>query len=122
MYKNIQEENMQKVKIKIKNLRLRSIIGISADEKRDRQDLVINAEIDYFCNSFEKNSLNYRTITKCFINEVDGKEFDLLEEVAQILLDRTFEFEQVEKAVIEVDKPHALRFSDSVSITLQKTK
>lgn len=113
---------MYNVKIKIKNLRLRTIIGISPNEKRDRQDLVINAEIDYFCENFATNSLNYRTVTKCLINEVENREFDLLEEVAKLLLDKVLEFEQVKKVTIEIDKPHALRFSDSVSVSLQGTR
>lgn len=55
--------------IRIKNLRLRTFIGIKDDETQNKQDVLINAEIHY-CAEKARNSdnmvdaLNYRTITK----------------------------------------------------------
>jgi len=62
--------------------------------------------------------LNYRTITKAVINHVEGNRFTLLERLTREILDIIMSLEQVQVAQVEVDKPHALRFSDSVSITL----
>lgn len=109
--------------IRIKNLRLRTFIGIKEDEIQNRQDVVINAVIRYSANravQFNKieEALNYRTITKRLIAHIEDGRFALLERLTKELLEIIMEYDQVLAAEVEVDKPHALRFSDSVSITL----
>ena len=63
-------------------------------------------------------ALNYRTITKALIAHVESNRFALLERLTQELLDIVMQHQQVHYAEVEVDKPHALRFAESVSITL----
>ena len=114
-------------RIRIKNLRLRTFIGINEEEINNRQDVVVNATIFYpaddavVINEIE-HALNYRTITKAVISHVEGNRFALLERLTQDVLDIIMQNEQVHYAEVEVDKPHALRFSDSVSITLSATR
>lgn len=110
-------------RIRIKNLRLRTYIGINDDEIRNKQDIVINISLFYFAqaalhsNDIE-HALNYRTITKEIIQHVEGNRFALLERLTQEVLDCIMAHQQVQSAEVEVDKPHALRFSESVSVTL----
>lgn len=109
--------------IRIKNLRLRTFIGIKEDEIKNQQDVVINATLKYPAaravqfNHIEE-ALNYRTMTKKLIQHVEEGRFALLERLTRELLEIIMDNEQVVWAEVEVDKPHALRFSDSVSITL----
>jgi D-erythro-7,8-dihydroneopterin triphosphate epimerase len=109
--------------IRIKNLRLRTFIGIKEDEIQNQQDIVVNAVIRYAAdravqfNRIEE-ALNYRTITKKLIAHVEQGRFALLERLTRELLEIIMAHEQVLTAEVEVDKPHALRFSDSVSVTL----
>ena len=65
-----------------------------------------------------EHALNYRTITKAIIAHVEGNRFALLERLTQEILDLVMTHEAVRYAEVEVDKPHALRFAESVSITL----
>lgn len=109
--------------IRIKNLRLRTFIGIKEDEIQNRQDIIINAVIRYAANravQFNQieEALNYRTITKQLISHVEEGRFALLERLTKELLEIIMKHDQVLAAEVEVDKPHALRFSDSVSVTL----
>lgn len=109
--------------IRIKNLRLRTFIGIKEEEINNRQDVVINATILYPAdNAVQINeiehALNYRTITKAIISFVEDNRFALLERMTQDVLDIIMQHDQVRYAAVEVDKPHALRFAESVSITL----
>ncbi len=110
-------------RIRIKDLRLRTYIGINADEIRNQQDILINVIILYpaadavAVNDIEQ-ALNYRTITKALIAHVEGNRFALLERLTQELLDIVMHQPQVHYAEVEVDKPHALRFAESVSIAL----
>jgi D-erythro-7,8-dihydroneopterin triphosphate epimerase len=109
--------------IRIKNLRLRTYIGIKEDEIQNQQDIIVNVVIRYAADravQFNQidEALNYRTITKKLIAHVDNGRFALLERLTRELLEIVMSHEQVQAADVEVDKPHALRFSDSVSVTL----
>lgn len=113
--------------IRIKNLRLRTHIGIKEEEIQNRQDVVINAVIRYRADkavAFNRieQALNYRTITKQVIAHVEGNRFLLLERMTREVLDLVMAHEQVLTAQVEIDKPHALRFADSVSITLSASR
>lgn len=113
--------------IRIKNLRLRTYIGINDDEIQNRQDVVINVVIRYrAARAVQFNhiseALNYRTITKQLIAHVEDGRFALLERMTREVLDIVMQHEQVLTAQVEIDKPHALRFADSVSITLSDSR
>ncbi|ABM24458.1 MULTISPECIES: dihydroneopterin triphosphate 2'-epimerase [Shewanella] len=109
--------------IRIKNLRLRTFIGIKEDEIQNRQDVIVNVVIHY-CAERARNSdnvddaLNYRTITKKIIELIENNRFSLLENLTSQTLALASEHPWVEFASVEIDKPHALRFADSVSMEL----
>ncbi|WP_296259634.1 MULTISPECIES: dihydroneopterin triphosphate 2'-epimerase [unclassified Pseudomonas] len=114
-------------RIQVKNLRLRTCVGINEQEFNNRQDVVINFTLDYVAQEAIENeridqALNYRLLTKSLIRHVERNRFGLLERMAQELLDLLMHAPQVLSAVIEVDKPHALRFADSVSVTLAASR
>ncbi|TDF41413.1 dihydroneopterin triphosphate 2'-epimerase [Alteromonadaceae bacterium M269] len=113
--------------IKIKNLRLRTYIGIKQEEIDNKQDVIINVVIHYSAeqatNSDQmEDALNYRTITKRIINLVESTRFSLLEKLTSDILAIASEHQWVTYAQVEVDKPHALRFADSVSLCLSCNK
>lgn len=115
------ESNM--ARIRIKNLRLRTFIGIKEEEVNNKQDVLINAVILYPAtqavrDNLIEQALNYRTITKAIIAHVEQHPFALLERLTQEILDLIMQHPQVHYAEVEVDKPHALRFAESVSISL----
>lgn len=114
-------------RIRVKDLRLRTFIGIKEEEILNRQDVLINLTILYpAAQAVEVNqihrALNYRTITKAVIHHVEENRFALLERLTQELLDLVMTHPEVEYAEVEVDKPHALRFAESVSITLSSER
>ena len=110
-------------RIRVKDLCLRTFISINEDEILNKQDVLINLTILYAAQEAVRDNdidhaLNYRTITKAIIAHVEGNRFALLERLTQELLDLVMANESVLYAEVEVDKPHALRFAESVSITL----
>ncbi len=110
-------------RIRVKDLRLRTYIGIKEEEINNKQDVLINLTVLYpAVDAVQGNdidqALNYRTITKAVIQHVEGNRFALLERLTQEILDLVMEHPAVRYAEVEVDKPHALRFAESVSITL----
>ncbi|MFO8155036.1 MAG: FolB domain-containing protein, partial [Thiohalospira sp.] len=63
-------------------------------------------------------ALDYKTITKQVIAYVEENRFLLLEKLVNDLVELVMAHNPVVHAEVEVDKPHALRFSDSVSLNM----
>lgn len=111
--------------IRIKNLRLRTYIGFNPEEREKLQDVVINIEIHYpavkaaSSDDVEK-ALNYKVVCKEIIQHVEEGQFLLLEKLVSDVLDIAAGHPWVTFASVTIDKPHALRFADSVSLTLEK--
>lgn len=111
--------------IRITNLRLRTYIGFNPEEREKQQDIIINIVIHYPAeNAYETDNvddaLNYKTVTKKIIQHVEDGRFLLLEKLVADVLDICTEHSWVKFAAVTIDKPHALRFADSVSLTLEK--
>jgi D-erythro-7,8-dihydroneopterin triphosphate epimerase len=109
--------------IRVKNLRLRTFIGFNPEEKVKQQDVIINIEIEYRLNSAVlsddvSEALNYKTITKKVIQLVENGKFLLLEKLVSDVLEVCSDHPSVQSAHVTIDKPHALRFADSVSLTM----
>jgi len=113
--------------IHIKNLRLRTFIGIKDEEINNQQDVLINAAIRYDASKAIRencieSALNYRTITKQIIKLVEDNRFALLERMTHEILSIIMTYQDVVDATVEIDKPYALRYADSVSVTLTATR
>ena len=122
-----QSVQVSEATILITNLRLRTYIGFNPDEKIKQQDIVINTEIRYRADAASRSddaddALNYKNITKEMIRHVENGRFQLLEKLVADLLGIASQSERVSYAKVSVDKPHALRFADSVSVTLTATR
>lgn len=118
---------ISEAKINISNLRLRTFIGFNPEEKTKQQDVIVNAEIRYradpaFVSDDQSDALNYKSITKRMIHHIEHGRFHLLEKLTADLLAIASESELVSHAEVRVDKPHALRFADSVSVTLSASR
>ena len=115
-------------KIKVKNLLIRTYIGFNPEELVNKQDVIINMEIeaDIPREALEADEpvdiFDYKTITKKVIAHVQDGRFKLLEVLTQSILDLILEDKKVKWARVEVDKPHALRFAESVSLEMESKK
>ncbi len=111
--------------IRVKNLLLRTYIGFNPEELANKQDVLINIEIEAdipeeALMDDEPNGIyNYKTITKQIIELVQDNRFKLLEVLTKNILDLIMTDQRVKRARVEVDKPHALRFAESVSFEME---
>lgn len=110
-------------RIRVKDLRLRAYIGLNEDEQEKLQDVVINLRIDYDAleaalSDQVERALDYKGVTKAIITLVDGQRFLLLERLVHQVLEAVMAYPEVRGAEVEIDKPHALRFADSVSLSM----
>lgn len=115
-------------KIRVKNLLVRTYIGFNPEELVNKQDVIINLEIeadipDSAMNADEPLDIfDYKTITKKIIALVQDGRFKLLEVLTKNILDLVMEDQKVKWARVEVDKPHALRFAESVSLEMEAAR
>ena len=114
---------MSNATINIENLRLRTFIGFNPDELMKQQDVVINAFIEFDAtkpsvSDNENDTLDYKVITKAMIKHVESGKFRLVEKLNADIVAIIMDNPQVLKTQVRVEKPHALRFADSVSVSL----
>lgn len=103
----------------IRDLLLRCTIGVSDEERREKQDVLINitlyADLSAACASDRiADSVDYAAIKKQIIALVEGSSCLLVERLAQRIADRCLEHPRVERVRVSVEKPTALRFARTV--------
>ncbi|HHS13821.1 MAG TPA: dihydroneopterin aldolase [bacterium] len=110
--------------IRIKNLRLRAVIGINDWERKTCQDVIINIEFEFdgtrAAESDDlKDTVDYKNLKMQIMKEVESSRFFLIDKLAHHVLTLIMRDQKVQWARVEVDKPHALRFADSVSVSCE---
>lgn len=110
--------------IHIKDLLLRTIIGLNEEERRNKQDVLINITLytDHTAAVSDDvvDTVNYRTITKQIIRLVEESQFYLVEKMALEISHICLADPRIERAVVTVEKPGALRFARSVGVTVDR--
>jgi dihydroneopterin aldolase/D-erythro-7,8-dihydroneopterin triphosphate epimerase len=113
--------------ILIKDLLLRAIIGINAEERRDRQDILINIVMHADtrpagASDAIEDAVNYRTIAKRIIQMVESSQFLLVEKLAAEIAAICLDDARVERVQVTVEKPGALRFARSVGVAIERER
>lgn len=114
-------------RIVIKDLLVRGIVGINEDERRKRQDILINlamqADIRPSGESDDiTQTVNYRTVAKSIISLVEGSSYFTVEKLATEVARLILLEHEVFEATVAVEKPGALRFARSVGVTITRSR
>lgn len=109
--------------IEIKDLLLRAIVGINPEERSNKQDVLINIQMDVdtreaAANDDIERTVNYRSVAKRVIELVENSEFFLVERLAEEIAATALAEPRVEGVRVSVDKPGAVRFARSVGVTI----
>ena len=113
--------------IHIKNLRVRTIIGVYDWEQAHPQDIVLNVRMDFDATAAAASddvadAVDYKAIKQRIVELAESSHFKLLEKLAAAMLEIIMSDEKVLSATVEIDKPHALQFTDSVSVTCSASR
>lgn len=113
--------------IHIKDLLLRAIIGVNDEERYNKQDVVVNITLytDHTAAAVSDDiadTVNYKTIAKQTIKLVEESQFYLVEKLALEIVQLCLADPRVERAVVTVEKPGAVRFARSVGVTVDRTR
>lgn len=110
-------------RILIEGLSCRCIIGINGDERRERQEVII--DIDLYTDISRPgrtddiaDAVNYREVKKKVLSLVESSEFFLVEALAESIARLVLEDRAIEKVRVRVDKPTALRFTRTVGVEI----
>jgi FolB domain-containing protein len=114
-------------RIEIKDLLVRGILGINSEERRDRQDILINivmwSDFHTAATTDDVNdTVNYRTITKRIIEHVENSQYYLVETLAERIAGICLQDAHVQQVKVSVDKPGALRFARSVGVCVERSR
>jgi FolB domain-containing protein len=112
--------------IEIDALRLRCVIGCSDEERRDRSDVVVDLRIGLDVRRAGvtddiADGWNYRTAAKAVIALVEASSYRTVEALATAVARILVSDCRAPHAWVTVRKPGALRFADSVGVTIERT-
>jgi FolB domain-containing protein len=114
-------------KIIIKDLSTRCIIGVNEDERREKQDILIQiilwADLGRAARSdrFE-DTVDYRAVKKKVLAMVEDSACFLVEALAERIAGICLESAGVEIVQVTVEKPSALRFARSVGVEIVRKR
>ncbi len=114
-------------KVIIKDLLVRGIIGVNDWERRRAQDILINvilftdthraAETDSIADC-----VDYSKMSKRIQAHAESAERQTVEALANDLVKICLEDKGVQKVILRVEKPGAVRFSKSVGVEIERTR
>jgi dihydroneopterin aldolase/D-erythro-7,8-dihydroneopterin triphosphate epimerase len=114
-------------RIHIRDLRLRCIIGVFPEERREKQDIVVNIVLEADLRRAGRSdkladTVDYKGIKKEILKLVEGSGYLLIEALAEAIAGICLRDRRVRKATVAVDKPGALRFARSVAVEIVRTR
>ncbi len=111
--------------IKIKNFRLKTILGIYDWEKTFDREIVINAKIetdydDALQTDEISDTIDYDVIISKIKNLIAGKRFKLIERMAQEVMDVVMQDKRIKKCKLEIAKMGAVEGVESFSVIISQ--
>jgi FolB domain-containing protein len=114
-------------KVIIKNLLARGIIGVNDWERKRAQNILINltlftdtrraAETDNI-----DDCVNYSTMSKKVFAHAESANRETVEALANDLAKICLEEKGVQKVIVRVEKPGAVRFAESVGVEIERSR
>ncbi len=115
-------------KIHIKDILLRCIIGVNEDERREKQDVIINitlhADLREAGQTDDINhTIDYKAVKKRVISLVENSNYFLVEALADKIASTCLEADgRIMRADVLVEKPGALRFARTVGVEVSRER
>ena len=125
---NLKESMDTLDRIFIRNLLVRGIVGINPEERANRQDIVVNAAFwadtrAAGASDCIEDTVNYRSAAKAMIAHIESAAPQLVERLAADLVRICFASDpRIETVELSVEKPGAVRFSESVGLTILRRR
>jgi dihydroneopterin aldolase len=115
--------------VRLSGLRVRGFHGVFEHERRDGQDFVVDAELEFStepaaASDDVTDTVHYGELAQRLAAVISGEPVNLIETLAARLVDECLADPRVEAATVTVHKPQApipLTFAD-VAVTVRRTR
>lgn len=112
-------------RILIKQLLVRCILGVSAEERREKQDVLISVALFTDLTKAgrsdrSEDTVDYRAVNKDILAAVDGSQYHLAEALAERVAETCLAHGAVQRVQVTVEKAGALRFARSVAVEIER--
>ena len=123
----LKEKFKYKRKVIIKNLILNVLVGIHNFEKKKKQRVRFNIEINTAPNIKPNNKdlstiLDYEEVINNIKTKVNKKHYELLEDLAEKIFRTIFQNRIVKKVNLRIEKLDIIKNSESVGIEFSKNR
>lgn len=114
-------------KIRIRDLRVRCRVGVTAGERRLPQELLItvtlHADLRRAGRSDDlRHTIDYSVLKKAILVESESKSYKLIERLAQRIADLSLEYPLVRQVEVSVQKLGALRFAFCSEVEITRSR
>jgi D-erythro-7,8-dihydroneopterin triphosphate epimerase len=114
-------------RIFVRDLLVRCILGLTDEERRERQDVLVSLVIytdlrAAAASDRVADSVNYRLLKKQILGEAERSNYHLLEALAEHIAEICLSDSRVRRVRVTAEKPGALRFARSVGVTMTRTR
>ena len=113
--------------IHIRDLRVRCIVGIHPDERREKQDVTIQltlyGDLRRAGQSDDiQDTVDYRAVKKAVLALVESSSYYLVERLAERVAEVALGHAGVRRVRVLVEKPGALRFARTVGVEIVRER
>ena len=107
----------------IRNLRLKTRIGVSEEERAVEREVVVSLSYDYDAgpacgHDSIDHAIDYRDVRDRMAAIIQSNQFMLIETLAHEIVTSISNDPRIDRLRVEVEKPGALRLADSVSASM----
>jgi len=109
--------------IRIKNLRVRTVVGLHPRERNRPREIVVNITLELAGSRACKtdslsDTIDYEAIAGRIQKLTAKSRCLLIERLAWVILESLMADKRIRRATVEIDKPGAIRSAESVSVSL----
>ncbi len=114
-------------RILIRDLAVRCIIGVNDEERREKQDVLINVALEADLKRAGRSddfsdTVDYRAIKKEIYAMAESSQYFLIEALAERIAEICLGRSDVLRAHVTVEKPAALRFTRTVAVEITRDR
>jgi dihydroneopterin aldolase/D-erythro-7,8-dihydroneopterin triphosphate epimerase len=111
----------------IRDLVIRCVIGVDAQERQEKQDVVVQIELQMDLRRAGRtdalaDSVDYSALKRQLLQVTENSQYHLIEALAQRIADECLTHERVEAVRVVVEKPGVLRFARTVGVEIVRRR
>lgn len=111
----------------IRDLLVRAIIGVNPDERKNRQDVLINVTLDVDTRAAGasdnlQDAVDYSALARQITALAEQSSYYLVEALAEAIARACLQDTRVAQVRVRVEKPGAVRFARSVGVEILRAR